>query len=145
MTLYLDTSSLVKLYVDEVGAVLVRQLVRDATVVATSVVAYAETRAALARLRREGGLTAPAFASAKRAFEEQWPTCLALEVTDALGRTACNLAERFGLRGFDAVHLASFAEVARRAGVRTTRFSSFDDRLNQAARKLTRTLERTRE
>ncbi len=51
MTVYLDTSSLVKLYVTEAGTDVVEQLVGDASVVATSVVAYAETRAALARLR----------------------------------------------------------------------------------------------
>ena len=140
MTLYVDTSSLVKLYVTEAGSDVVRQLVGDANVVATSVVAYAETRAALARLRREGVLTASKLTSAKRELDEQWPTYLTLEATDALCREAGELAERYSVRGFDSIHLASFAEVARRAGRRGTRFSSFDDRLNQAARRLTRTL-----
>ena len=45
MTLYLDTSSLVKLYVAEPGSDAVRKLVDDATVVATSYIAYTETRA----------------------------------------------------------------------------------------------------
>ena len=143
MTLYLDTSSLVKLYVTETGSEVVRQLVGDAGVVATSVVAYAETRAALARLRREGALTASKWTSAKRAFEELWPTYLTLEATDSLCRAAGELAEKYRLRGFDSIHLASFAEVARRAGTDDTRFSSFDDRLTQAARRVTRTLERT--
>ena len=143
MTLYLDTSSLVKLYVTEAGSDVVRRLVDDAHVVATSSVAYAETRAALARLRRERGLTAWKFARAKRELDEQWSTYLTLDATDALSRTAGELAERYRLRGFDSIHLASFAEVARRAGTDDTRFSSFDDRLNQAARKLTRTLART--
>ena len=88
MTLYLDTSSLVKLYVTEAGTEVIRQLVGDANVVATSVVAYAETRAALARLRREGALTASKLTSAKREFEEQWPSYLTLEATDALCRDA---------------------------------------------------------
>jgi predicted nucleic acid-binding protein len=143
MTLYLDTSSLVKLYVSESGSGVVRQLVDGATVVATSVVAYAETRAALARLRREGVLTAARLASAKKDFEEQWPMYLALDATDRLCRAAGELAEKYRLRGFDSVHLASFAEVARRAGTSDTRFSSFDERLNQAARKLIRALERS--
>ena len=145
MTLYLDTSSLVKLYVTEGGSDVVRQLVGDANVVATSVVAYAETRAALARVRREGVLTASKLTSAKREFEEQWPTYLALEATNSLCRTAGEFAEKYGLRGFDSIHLASFAEVARRAGADDTRFSSFDEHLNKAARKVTRTLERTSE
>ena len=145
MTLYLDTSSLVKLYVTEAGSEDVRRLVGHATVVATSVVAYPETRAALARLRREAALTASKLTSAKRDFEEQWPTYLTLEASRALCRTAGEFAEKYGLRGFDSIHLASFAEVARRAGADDTQFSSFDDRLNLAARKLTRTLERSRQ
>jgi uncharacterized protein len=136
VTLYLDTSSAIKLYVSEAGSDEVRTLVEDAAVVVTSVVTYAETRAALARLRRERALTVTKFRSAKREFEEQWPSFLKLDATDALCRTAGKLAEQYRLRGFDSVHLASFAEVARRAGSRGTRFSSFDDRLNEAARKL---------
>ena len=142
MTLYLDTSSVVKLYVTEAGSEAVRKLVGDAAVVATSVIAYAETRAALARLRDEGILTTSKLASVKSEFEEQWPTYLTLEATDSLCRAACDLAEKYRLRGFDSIHLASFAEVGRRAGIVNTRFSSFDDRLNQAARKLSRTLAR---
>ena len=142
MTLYLDTSSLVKLYVIEDGSDVVRQLVGHATVEATSSVAYAETRAALARLRREGGLTAAKLAVVRRQLDDQWSTYLTLDATDALCRVAGELAERYRLRGFDSIHLASFAEVARRSGVRGTRFSSFDDRLNEAARKLARTLDR---
>jgi predicted nucleic acid-binding protein len=142
VTLYLDTSSLVKLYVTEAGSEVVRQLVQDANVVATSVVAYAEARAALARLRREGVLTASKLTAAKREFDEQWPAYLALEATDTLCRAAGELAEKYSLRGFDSIHLASFAEISRRAGTADTRFSSFDDRLNRAAQKVTRTLER---
>jgi predicted nucleic acid-binding protein len=144
VTVYLDTSSAIKLYISEAGSDEVRRLARDATIVATSAVTYAETRAALARLRRESALTVATFRSAKRQFEDQWPNFMKLDATDALCRTAGEFAERYRLRGFDSVHLASFAEVARRAGVRETRFSSFDDRLNEAARRLARRLKRTR-
>lgn len=140
MTLYLDTSSLVKLYVEEVGSQDVRDLVAEGAVVTTSVVAYPEVRAALARLRRSGDLSPAKFAVAKRDFEAQWPAFLTLEVSAALGREAGELAERYALRGFDALHLASFAEIARRAGSTDTRFSSFEDRLNKAARDVTRRL-----
>jgi predicted nucleic acid-binding protein len=65
---------------------------------------------------------------------------LTLEVTAALSREAGDFAERYALRGFDALHLTSFAELARRAGPGDTRFSSFDDRLNKAARDVARRL-----
>jgi len=140
VTLYLDTSSLVKLYIDEARSDEVRADVERAAVVSTSQVAYAEMRAALARLRRERVLSPAAFASARRAFDAQWPVFLVVEVTDALCRTAGDLAERYRLRGFDSLHLASYAEVARHAGVKDTRFSSVDGRLNRAARLLARRL-----
>ena len=138
MTLYLDTSSAIKLYILEAGSDVVHALVNDAAVVATSSITYAELRAALARLRRDRALSVPKFTSVKRQFEEQWPSFMTLDATEALCRTAGGLAERYRLRGFDSVHLATFAEVARRAGPRDTRFSSFDDRLNQAAQRVAR-------
>lgn len=141
MTLYLDTSSLVKLYVEEVASDDVRNLVAQATVVATSIVAYPETRAALARLRRSGDLSPAQVAAAKLSFEAQWPAFLALDVTAAVSQEAGDFAERYALRGFDALHLASFAEITRRAGPAETRFSSFDDRLNKASRLVARRLQ----
>lgn len=142
MTLYLDTSSLVKLYVAEPGSALVRALVDGATLVATSAIAYPETRAALARRRRDGGLTPAVFARAKRAFERDWPKYLAVAASASICHAAGDMAERYRLRGFDSVHLASYLEVARRAGPAQTRFSSHDDRLNRAARLAARALAR---
>lgn len=144
MTLYLDTSSLVKLYVTESGSDVVRELVDAAAIVATSSVAYTETRAALARRRRERALRLAAFASAKKTFEVEWPKYFTVEVTSALCRQAGELAERYRLRAYDSLHLAAFAEIAREAGVRDTRFSSFDVALTRAARSLGRTLARAR-
>jgi uncharacterized protein len=144
VTLYLDTSSLVKLYVAEPGSDAVRKLVDIATIVATSSIAYTETRAALARRRRERALRPTAFGSAKKTFEAEWPKYLAIDVTSALCRQAGEFAERYQLRAYDSMHLAAFAEMAREAGVRETRFSSFDDALNRAAQSVRRTLTRAR-
>jgi predicted nucleic acid-binding protein len=144
VTLYLDTSSLVKLYVEEVASDDVRNLVAHATIVATSIVAYPETRAALARLRRSGDLSPARFVAAKRTFEAQWPAILTLDVTASVSHEAGDFAERYALRGFEALHLASFAEIARRARPAETRFSSFDDRLNTASRDVVRRLQNGR-
>ena len=138
MTLYLDTSSLVKLYVAEAGSEDVRSHVDRAAIVATSMIAYPEARAALARRRREGALRPAAFVDAARRFESDWPKYVAVQVSEGLCREAGNLAERYALRGCDSVHLASFLEIAREVGVDDTEFSSFDDRLNRAARLATR-------
>jgi len=143
VTLYLDTSSLVKLYVAEPDSDAVRRLVEQATVVATSGIAYPETRAALARRRRERALSPTAYRIATRAFEDDWSRYLAVDVSAAICREAGNLAVRYRLRGYDSVHLASYLEIARRAGVAETQFSSFDDRLNRAARAAVKAMVRT--
>lgn len=144
MILYLDTSSLVKVYIAEAGSDDVRALVEGATVVATSRIAYLELRAALARRRRERALRPADFTMAKRAFEADWPRYVVVDVTAAICRDAGELSEQYGLRGFDSVHLASFAEVVRGVGSAPARFSSVDDRLNRAAHRLTRALARAR-
>lgn len=141
MTLYLDTSSLVKLYVAEAESESVRRLVDDADIVATAAIAYPEARAALARRRREGDLPARAFAAAKRALDDDWPRYLAVDVTAAVCREAGALAERHALRGYDSVHLAAFLHLAHAAGKAAVRFSCFDDRLTRATRAALRTLQ----
>ncbi len=137
MIAYLDTSSLVKLYVEEQGSRLVRDLVERAELVATSVVTYVEARAALARQRRAGGLTFAGFGQAKNDLELDWPRYLAVEVSEAVYRNAGDLAEKHHLRGFDSLHLASYLSLYGN-GVRQIRFSSFDEALNRAARKETK-------
>ena len=141
MTVYLDTSSLVKLYVTESGSDEIRDLVLEANVVATSAIAYPEARAALARRRRERALSAAAFASAKRALESDWRQYLAIEVTMSLCLRAGELAEQYRLRGYDSVHVASFLELA--AKTTDVRFSSVDAELDLAARKAARSVNRT--
>lgn len=143
MTLYLDTTSLVKLYVEEAGSAAVRDLVTASDVVGTSMIAYAEARAAFARRRREGALRPSDLRSVKAAFEADWPRYLALDVTPDVCREAGGLAERYRLRAYDAMHLATFSELARAVSPGRVRFSTFDAPLDRAARALIRTL-RTR-
>lgn len=57
MIVYLDTSALVKLYVDEPGTQEVARWIQRATAVSTSRVSYVEARAAFARRYRERALS----------------------------------------------------------------------------------------
>lgn len=134
MILYLDTSSLVKLYVAEAGSPAVRRSVAEADVVATSVVAYPEARSAFARLAREGHLTAKKLASVRSAFLRDWDSFLKIRAFKRVYERAGELTEEHGLRGFDALHLASFLELAAQVeGQEKVAFSAFDERLNAAA------------
>jgi predicted nucleic acid-binding protein len=133
MTLYLDTSSLFKLYVDERGSDDVRQDLAEAETVATSAVSYSEARAAFARLSRDKQLTPAMFLAVKREFDSDWANFAVVEPTVALCRAAGALAEQHGLRGCDSIQLATFLAVARETAREETRFSSFDRALNRAA------------
>lgn len=134
MILYLDTSSLVKLYVEEAGADDVHLLVDQASVVATSVIAYPETRSSFARLYREGGVTANEYDTMKADLDRDLENFLTLGVTENIWRYAGELTETYALRGFDSLHLASCVALASLDLSQTVQFSSFDDRLNDAAR-----------
>lgn len=135
MTLYLDTSALVKLYVEEEeGRGLVREAVRQAGRVATSTVAYAEARAAFARKAREGILGEEGHRRAVATFDEDWGYFTRLAVSNLVAYRAGTLAGQYALRGFDAIHLASAVRLGER--FEGLEFLAFDERLTDAARQL---------
>ncbi len=105
--IYLDTSALVKKYVAEIGTLKLRALLRGVGDLATSKLTYAEATASFARKRRDGGIGAAAYKSVIRGFEEDWQRLTVVELTDDLLPRIKSLVERHGLRGADAVHLAS--------------------------------------
>ncbi len=133
MIFYLETSNLVKLYVREKDSDVVMERVKTAEVVATSVLAYTEARAAFARKLREKGISDEAHKVVKGALDRDWPSYFVLNVAVGTARAAGDLAEKHGLRGFDALHLASAMEL-RAAGASGLRFSTADARLRDAAR-----------
>ncbi len=131
MILYLDTSSLVKLYLDEDHSDLVHAWAGRAEVLFTSRVALAETVAAFAKHLRQGHLTDSAFETSRKAVLSDWPSFTSVDVNEA---AAAELAARLTLRGFDAIHLAAAIDVFALSRAAPTFFSSFDRQLNQAAR-----------
>lgn len=72
MTLYLDTSAVVKLYAAEPGSAETRRLVATAGPTVTSLLTYVETRSALARKYHSGEIAAAAFKAGKTQFEADW-------------------------------------------------------------------------
>ncbi len=133
MVVYLDTSALIKLYVDEEeGRELVHEAVDKADMVATSTVAYAESRSGLARRFREGYFTEERLRDAVSDLDRDWGDFLTLPASNSLAREAGDMAERHALRGFDAIHLASAKRLEDR--FEDLRFLAFDDRLTDAAK-----------
>lgn len=140
MILYLDTSALVKLYVSEDGSDIVRQAVEAAGRVATSRVAYAETRAALAMAARLGRITEEDRSVAAAVFRSEWYLFSVVNVTQPLVELAAELAEAKALRGFDAIHLASSILLLQRTRDKV-RFMAWDMALARAASDMGLTVE----
>ncbi len=134
MILYLETSNLVKLYVRESDSAEVARLVAEAEVVATSIVAYPEARAAFARKFREKGITEEDYKRIKKDLDNDWEEYFIIKLTDVVAKSSGDLAEKCALRGFDALHLASALEL-KKALPHPIFFSSSDARLKDSAKK----------
>jgi uncharacterized protein len=131
MTVYLDTSALVKLHVTESGSVDVRTWVDAGGVLVTARITYAEARAALAQAQRLGALSRSDLRRAVIELDAAWHGYTIVEVGRALVLRAGQLAEEHALRGYDAVQLA--AALDARPVANDYLFVSFDLQLNVAA------------
>ena len=107
MILYLDASALVKRYVAETGSADVDRLIAQAEVVGTSVLSRVEVSAALAKAARVKLVSEVEASTALRKFRAQWIDLVRLQVTEGLIAQADALAWEYGLRGYDAAHLAA--------------------------------------
>ena len=134
MILYVDTSALVKLYVPEPESSAVQQLVESAEIAAISLVAYAEARAALAHKRRERAVDLKDYRRIVREFNDDWGNYFILDVTEPLVKRAGQLAEKHGLRGYDAIQLSS-GLLIREETRQIVSFCCFDERLSRAGRR----------
>ena len=131
--IYLDTSWLAKLYLDEGDSEAVRRAIEPASVVFVSTLAFVEFHAAIARRRREGSIPARALASLITRFRADWPARLHVPVSAEVVARAALLATAHPLRSLDAIHLAS-ALLIGAGSPELPRFGAADVRLVAAAR-----------
>lgn len=131
MLLYLDASALVKRYVEEAGSRDVATAIEEATAVATSLFSRAEGAAALAKAVRVGSLSREEAQAAVQILRAEWADFVRVKLTELVVARADQLAWRFGLRGYDAIHLASALLWQETMG-EAVRFAAYDRRLWQA-------------
>lgn len=134
MIAYLDASALVKRHVEEKGSRETLEFTTRAEVVATSLISRAEVAAALAKAVRAKLLKNDEAREAQRAFAAQWPDLARIPLTEALVARAETLAWEYGLRGYDAVQLASAVMFQESVGT-VIRLATFDKQLWDAARR----------
>lgn len=130
---FLDSSALVKRYIEETGSDLVALLFRGRKVLAVSRLAEVEVPLALARRSRRGDLKeADARAHGDHVLRDL-KTMRVVELRQRTFEQARELGWAHGLRAYDALQLASATRLKTETGMSLT-FWSADDGLNEAAR-----------
>jgi len=135
---YLDTSALVKQYVDEAGSAWLRDLIASGSaVLIISHVLVVEIISAFNRRLREDSVTPGDYARMVNVFDSDLQTRYQVVCfDDSIVELARELLERYPLRAYDAVHLAS-ALAMHRTLVQTNQpgvtFLCADDRLLDSA------------
>lgn len=127
MITYVDTSTLIKLLIDEAGTAEASAIWDRPDVLATARIAHVEARAALAAAHRQKRIAQTVLTAAVQGLELLCSQLSLVELDEQLMRLAGDIAATHGLRGDDAVHLAAARLVD--ADV----FSSPDQRLCDAA------------
>jgi predicted nucleic acid-binding protein len=141
--LYLDTSAFIKLLVEEDGSSRVRMLASGRTgaaVLLSSHLGYTEASVSLSRMVHLGRIPAAALPHHLGSLETYWQESIqTVPLGEDVLRDARQLAQRFPLRTYDAIHLASAREakqMLRETFPGEVRFLAFDVGLNRAARSL---------
>lgn len=109
MITYFDTSALIPLIINEPSSDTCIRLWNDATRTISTRLIYPEARAALARAERLRRLTHVALVEAVEGLDSIAMEIDYLEINASVAESAGALAQAHGLRGCDAVHLASAA------------------------------------
>ncbi len=136
MSVYLDTSALVKLYVEEEGTEQVVQATKDAANDRIIVVDLAplEARSAIRRREREGDISAADADRVLRQIENDCSMSFLMQPsTSAVMEEAARLIDHYPLRAYDALQLAGCL-VARDGMPGPVTFVCADMRLCDAAR-----------
>lgn len=131
LILYLDTSGLVKLLVEENGSEVVERAAGDAEMIAALLLTYVEARAALARMRVDGRLESGSQGEAVAELDRVWATTAKVPVDADLVTRAAALADRHGLRAYDAMQLSGALSIGE---AEQPHFACWDDDLRAAAR-----------
>ena len=128
--LFLDTSALAKLYLEEAGREDVQGAVNNADEVAVCAIAWTEMCSLLARREREKTLTALERKQVLDALEADFAQLRIVQVDEALTRHAGTLTHSFALRALDALQLAAVLELKPLGEVE---FLTFDLKLLEGA------------
>lgn len=127
MTTYVDSSALMKRYVDEPDREIALALLASDPVLVTSWLTMVEVRRNLARMMRGSALD-----GARRQLVDDLEAMALVSIDESTCSSAAQIGENLGVRSLDSIHLAT----AQRLLVPALPFITFDHRQASAARSL---------
>lgn len=128
MSVYVDASALLKVYIEEPESPEARRVLVDPTTWTTGRHTRVEVRRNLPRV-----LTGSSLDRIRSWFEDHWIDVTVVELNDVVCERAAELAELTGVRTMDALHLGAAAEAGAGEGLPIV---TFDGRMRAAARSL---------
>jgi uncharacterized protein len=127
LSVYVDASAVLKIYVEEPESEHARRILADPRQWTSGRHTLVEVRRNLARL-----LDGATLADYRRWFDAHWAEVAVVELSDVVCERAAAFAELTGVRALDALHLGAAFE----AGAGRLPLVTFDRRLADAARTL---------
>jgi predicted nucleic acid-binding protein len=104
---YLDTSALLKQYIQEAGSEDVEKLLRSSDIAGSNMLTYAEMASAIVRAVRMKLIPKEEARATWEDFLVDWDLLVRFDVSAQLIKRASVLIWEDGLRSYDAMHLAS--------------------------------------
>jgi len=133
--IYLDTSALLKRYIREQGSDELSEWISASPITGTAKITYAEMAAGLAKLKRMQWISSDDAGIAWQNFLEEFPFFAHIEINETVMFLAGDLAWEHGLRGYDAVHLATALIWQEKVG-EFVQMATFDRQLWGVAKKV---------
>ena len=134
---FLDTSAVVKRYVDEAGSAWIHGITASEMII-VSRITWVEVLSAFSRLKREGKIDPGDILTAIQVFQYDWETLYRIvEIDLSVIGNAGQLVQKYPLRAYDSVQLASALGLYiffSQADPKMFTFVSADNRLINAAR-----------
>jgi len=133
MIYFIDTSAWIKFFIIEDGTQEIQDLIliesqSESNIFAASAVTYAEMHATFKRSLKGNRITEDQYNGAVAVFNEQWENVDIPEVNNLLIEESGKLAQKYALKGCDAIQLASALKI------HADLFINSDDDLRDAAK-----------
>jgi len=130
LRVFLDSSALVKRYIEEPGSGRIAELMHKASEIAVSIICVPEVISACNRLVREKKITADQYKWIKKEFLLDLGEVIVIDLSNEIIGRAIQCLEKGATRSLDALHVASAVEIKSKL------FVTADERQRVIARRM---------